>query len=140
MTSKSPTTKTVIPRRIGLGLLGAIGILGAVAVGPALADDHKGDTNETAELQAVQSASTSLSDAIAAAQKESGGKATEASAEFDNGVLTYEVEVVMADGTEKELLVKTDGTVSASADDGERGEAGDDDGDDEQNESSEKAG
>lgn len=65
-----------------------------------------GDKEEKA---ALASASITLSDAIAVAEKEVGGKAFEAEVEDKRGgVFYYEVEVVMPDGGEKKVLIDMD--------------------------------
>ena len=62
--------------------------------------------NDAEERAAMASANITLSDAIALAEKEVGGRAVEAEVEDeDGGVFYYEVEVIMPDGAEKEVLI-----------------------------------
>lgn len=80
----------------------------------ALADSNQGDK---AEVQAFQAAKGSITDAIKAAEQNTGGKAM--SAEFDNEDMAaglYDVEIAMADGTTRTVAVNpADGSVTACA-------------------------
>lgn len=120
-----------------MGKITAAGLLALSALGlgatVASADNHSGASNDAAEAQALISATVTLDQAIAAAEQASGGKV--AGIEFDNGddgkTPAWDVEVLMADGTFKELVVNAqDGTVAEDAetdDDGGMGQDGEED-------------
>ncbi|MBP1807013.1 PepSY domain-containing protein [Rubellimicrobium aerolatum] len=106
------TMKTKI---VAAGLLA----LSALGLGAAANAQQAGAGDDAAEAQALTQAPVKLADAITAAQSSTGG--TVASIEFDNGddgeASAWDVEVLMADGTFKDVVVNAqDGTV---ADDGE---------------------
>lgn len=111
------TLKTV--KTFGAMALVALGVAGAGATS-ALADQTNADT-DMAEAQAFLAAPGSISDAIAAAEKSTGGKAMSASFESDaTNAALYEVEVAAADGTMSTVMVNpADGTVQAKANEAE---------------------
>lgn len=122
MNTKSKTILTAA--LVAVGLTGA-GLTAAQA-------SSGNEANNAAEIQAFMSA-PSLTDAVKAAEANTGGKAMDASFEtLKDGSAAYEVELVKADGSQIEALVKADGSVTATAmaandmDDHEDGEADDD--------------
>lgn len=120
---------------LGTGAVLSLGLIGGAAT-MALAESHA-KSDDASEAQAFLAAPGSITEAIAAAETKSGGKAM--SAEFGNDgedAGMYDVEVVMADGSMSDWLVNpADGTVKASMDDdGEENDDGEkSDGDGETN-------
>lgn len=120
---------------LGAGSMMALGLAGVTAA--SAASNGNEDAANAAELQAFQSAKVSLTDAIAAAESKTGGKALDAG--FESGEkqgATYEVELVKADGSEIYAMVDpATGAVKvqAKADDGDRQSGDADDGDGEMN-------
>lgn len=69
-------------------------------------DDRNDDRNEDkAELAAFGGAKLKLVDAIAIAERETGGQALEASFDLERGNAVYEVDVVAADNARRELSI-----------------------------------
>ena len=104
------TRKTLLT--LGSGALLSLGLLGGAAT-IAAADQHpaKGDMAET---QAFLAAKGSIAEAVAAAEKQTGGKAMSAEFESDKANAgMYEVEVAMPDGTTGKVLFNpADGSVT----------------------------
>ncbi len=112
------------------GLLPAT-LIAAVALGTAssaLADTRDRDADERQDLSAVLNAPTSLSQAIAAAEKEVGGTAVEAGLERQDGVLAYEIEVGSKDSLQTVLVAIDTGKVIKVVPDDREGDE-DEDGD-----------
>jgi uncharacterized membrane protein YkoI len=61
--------------------------------GAAFAGENGNETDQQSELNAVTNAKTSLSQAIAAVEQETGGKAVDAGLENQNGVMAHEIEM-----------------------------------------------
>lgn len=99
---------------------------------------NDGETNDAAELQQFLKDNPGMNDVIAPVEASTGGKVV--GMELDNesagnGTLV-EVDVLMADGSEKEFMVDADTkTISAQADDQDEGDDNDDDENDDDNES-----
>lgn len=117
----------LLSRIIPAGFVSVLALGGGTA---ALAEDNGQETNH--ELSAVTNAKTSLSQAIAAAEQETGGKAVGAGLENQDGSMAYEIEI--AKGSLQEVLVDLDSgkvikVMAASAGDDEadeQNEAGED--------------
>ena len=73
---------------------------------PAFAEENaesgEGQVNET---QALMNAKISIADAIRAAEIESKGKAVDSGLNDENGTVSYQVEVLMADGKRIDVFV-----------------------------------
>ncbi len=126
MTLKTAGTAALLA--LGLGTMGATA---------AFAEQHVA-SNDTAEVQAFQAATMTLSDAVKAAESNTNGKAMTAEFETED-VATgmYHVEVAMADGTSKTVAVNpADGTVAAIAADASDQNGEMNDGDSETNDDS----
>ncbi len=79
-------------------------------------------------------AKISLQDATAAATKATSGKVLEAALDREDGFLVYEIEILMANGSKKELLIDAgDGKVLLTKDKGKKFFGDDDDKDDDEN-------
>ncbi len=93
--------------------------LGLAAAGAGIAvAEQNGSETDMAEAQAFLTAPGSIAEAIAAAEKNTGGKAMSASFETDQSTATsaYEVEVALPDGTMSTVMVDpANGTVTAKA-------------------------
>ena len=84
--------------------LAAVVILGAV---PALAAEHEGQ----AEINALQNATVSLTDAIHTAEQQINGKAIDAGIGNQNGNLRYEVEILKNGAVQKVTVDAQSGQV-----------------------------
>lgn len=62
-------------------------------------------------VNALTSAKTSLTGAIAAAEKEVGGRASEAEVDRAGDTVSYEIEIAKQDGSTREVTVTADGVV-----------------------------
>ena len=112
-------------RKIAIpALLMAAGI--ATAASLAYAKSADGENEAVADLA---KAKISLTQAVGAAEAQSGGKATRAELEGERGAVVYQVEVVTADNKVFDVKVDAaDGKVlSSKQDQAERGEKGDND-------------
>jgi uncharacterized membrane protein YkoI len=73
---------------------------------------HEGARDEQVEINAVLKARTSLVQAIAVAEKQTGGKAIESGLESENGVMAYEIEVANGTAIQKVLVNLDSGQVT----------------------------
>lgn len=87
-----------------------IAVLALSGAGAALASSKRND-NEQKETAAVLAAQTSLTQAIAEAEKQAGGKAVHAGVENRNGNLAYDVEVANGTTVQKVLVDPASGKV-----------------------------
>ena len=113
--------KKIIP------LVAAVAVAVTAAGGYALAEKNGDDA---AERAAIASASVTLSQAIQAAEAKTGGKAIESGVENEDGkILGYDVEVRLADGSVKKVIVdmKSGQVVKVMADDEDQDDDRDDD-------------
>jgi len=90
---------------------------------------------EADELQAIQNAKLTIADAAKVAETETGGKAMDVSIGDENGRIAYQVEVVMNDGTVRDvhLDTQTGQVLKVSAGDEDRNGDEDRDGDEGEN-------
>ena len=92
---------------------------------PAFAESHaEGSEVQIDETQAIMNAKISIADAIRAAEAEGKGKAVDSGLNDENGVVSYQVEVVAADGRRTDVFVdlqtgKVIKTADAGADEGD---------------------
>ena len=103
--------------------------LGA-ASGLAYASDNgrSGESGGAQERAAALSAKTSIAQAIAAAEQETGGKAIDAGLENQNGTVSYEVEIAKGDKVEKVFVdLQTGKVLKVAAADTEHGDHEDQD-------------
>lgn len=124
-------------RKLAFAGLAAIPLAFGVAT-LAKADKHSNEVNET---QAVMNAKISLADAIKVAETEAKGKAVDSGVADENGVVSYDVEIVGQNGKRTDVLVdpqtgKVLKMAAAEADD-ESGKEGDEKGETEGNEAGE---
>ena len=109
--------------------MAAVIALGA-ASGIAHASDNgrSGENDRAQERAAILGAKTSIAQAIAAAEQETGGKAIDAGLENQNGNMSYEVEIAKGDKVEKVLVdLQTGKVLKVAAADTEHGEDEDQD-------------
>ena len=85
--------------------------LGAGLAGVALAASDAKEASEQQEIAAVTSAKTSLSQAIAAAEQQTGGKAVSAAFEDRDGTKGYEVAIASGSKLQKVLVDPETGNV-----------------------------
>lgn len=101
----------------------AFATIAALAGAAGLA--HAGDTPDAQEMAKLTSAKTSLAQAIAIAEKETGGKAIDAGFDNQDGTTTLEVEVLKDKSVSKVVVDAETGQVVkvtvANAEDGENG-------------------
>jgi uncharacterized membrane protein YkoI len=71
-----------------------------------------GENDQQSELNAVTNAKTSLSQAIAAAEQETGGKAVETGLENQDGVMAYEIKVAKGNTLQRVLVDADSGKVT----------------------------
>jgi uncharacterized membrane protein YkoI len=91
-------------RLIPAALAAAIVLGGA---GATFASEGEHETDDHQQISAVMNAKTSLAQAIATAERETGGKAFDTGVEIQDGVMAYEVEVAK-DNTVQNVLVALD--------------------------------
>jgi len=99
-------------------------LLGTGLTSLAFADTEQTDT---ADVQTFLANPQSMTQAIAAAETATGGKAMDAGWEAKGGA--YHVEVAKADGTLVDVIVTADGATQIMPEQADSAEAGDDDGD-----------
>jgi uncharacterized membrane protein YkoI len=91
-------------------LLAAV-LLFSTAAGIAQARDHEHGGQNAEERAAILSAKTSLAQAIATAEQETGGKAIDAGIENEDGNTAFEVKIVKGDAVQKVLIDPQTGKV-----------------------------
>lgn len=88
-----------------LAALGVAGITLSLFI-PAHAEENAGSgESRVNETQALMNAKISIADAIRAAELEGKGKAVDSGLNDENGVVSYQVEVVAQDGTRTDVFV-----------------------------------
>ena len=108
-----------------IALLAGILMLPLASTLPALAESQaEGSEVQIDETQAIMNAKISIGDAIRAAEAEGKGKAIDSGLNDENGVVSYQVEVVAADGKRTDVYVdlqtgKVIKTADAGADEGD---------------------
>jgi uncharacterized membrane protein YkoI len=103
-----------------------LALITLAGAGAALA----GENDQQSELNAVTNAKTSLSQAIAAAEQEIGGKAIETGLENQDGVMAYEIKIAKGNTLQRVLVDADSGKITkvmAADDDHENGEHEDQD-------------
>ncbi len=87
----------------------------------ARAQDTQAGQTDPSEFPAIDSAKISLSDAIALAQKEFGGKAASATIDDESKSLAYEIELLTATGEQKVSVDAASGKASVMTAEAESG-------------------
>ena len=82
-----------------------------VALGGAAGIAQAGDKPDTQEMAKLAAAKTSLSQAIAIAEKETGGKAIDADFDNEDGTLSLEIEVLKDNAVSKVIIDADTGKV-----------------------------
>jgi uncharacterized membrane protein YkoI len=82
-----------------------------VALGGAAGIAQAGDKPDAAEMAKLMAAKTSLTQAIAIAEKETGGKAIDADFDNENGALSLEIEVLKDKAVSKVIIDADTGKV-----------------------------
>ncbi len=124
-----------------LKALGAVAViaLGAAGLGATtVMAKQQGADSDMAEAQAFLAAPGSITEAIAAVEKNTGGKAMSAEFETDDAtsVVGYEVEVALKDGTVSTMMFNpADGSVTVILAEAEDDDGTDDDDEDGENKS-----
>jgi uncharacterized membrane protein YkoI len=110
---------------IPIALAAVIAVGSTLSVAYAANNNRDGDNEGAQELAAVVNAKTSLGQAIAAAEQQSGGKAIDAGLENENGTMTFAVEVAKDNTVQKVLVdLQTGKVLKVLAADSEHGEHG----------------
>ncbi len=108
-------------RRSKLAPIAMLAIVAAGVGGSTLACAESKEASERKEMTAALNAKTSLTQAIAAAEQQTGGKAVSASLEDRKDVMAFEVEVTSGSKLQKVFVDLETGkavkTIAASADD-----------------------
>lgn len=86
-------------------------VLAAGVAGTAFAGDRGEEMGDRQEITTILNAKTSLAQAIAIAEQQTGGKAMESSLEQQAGTAAYEVRIAKADGVQKVLVAPDSGKV-----------------------------
>ncbi|AWZ01349.1 hypothetical protein RHODOSMS8_01814 [Rhodobiaceae bacterium] len=94
-----------MPRKLKFVPVAIAALIGLGAGGAAIAHSNEGSSNDVAESRAFLSSSGSLSNAVAAAENETGARAMSADFGEEDGVFVYEIELLKPDGTELEAKV-----------------------------------
>jgi uncharacterized membrane protein YkoI len=89
--------------------MAAVIVLGST--GAAFSAKAETETHRQQEINAVLKAKTSLAQAIAAAEQDTGGKAVETGLENQDGVMAYEVKIAKGDTLQKVLVDLDSGKV-----------------------------
>jgi uncharacterized membrane protein YkoI len=111
--------------RSNILLICTVALITLAGAGAAFAGENRGETDQQSELNAVTNAKTSLSQAIAAAEQETGGKAVETGLENQDGVMAYEIKIAKGNALQKVLVDADSGKITkvmAADDDHENGE------------------
>lgn len=98
----------VRPKIILTTMVALITLAGA---GAAFAGENGNETDQQSELNAVTNAKTSLSQAIAAAEQETGGKAVDTGLENQDGVMAYEIEIAKGNTLQRVLVDSDSGKI-----------------------------
>lgn len=114
-------------------MIAAAAIIASVVgagVGTTVMAAGENDESEQQEMQALASAKISIADAVKTAEASAGGKAAEVELDNVEGKAAYDVSVVLADGTEHEVLVDANsGEVIKTVVDDDEGDDDDNDND-----------
>lgn len=106
-----------LPRPLSLAAALVL-VTSASAAGFAIAAEKHRNSEAQDEVEALNSASLSLADAVTLAEKFNGGRAIAAEFDEEDDVWVYSVEIVNADGTEAEIIVDpTSGDILATEQD-----------------------
>ncbi len=90
---------------LALALATVVALAGAAGIAQA------GDKPDAAEMTKLAAAKTSLSQAIAIAEKETGGKAIDAGFDNEDGTLSLEIEVLKDNAVSKVIIDADSGKV-----------------------------
>ena len=88
-----------------------VALITLAGAGAAFAGENGKETDQQSELNAVTNAKTSLSQAIAAAEQETGGKAVDTGLENQDGVMAYEIEIAKGNTLQRVLVDADSGKV-----------------------------
>lgn len=106
-----------------------VAVIALGGAGAAFAGSGEKETDEKQEVAAVVNAKTSLAQAIATAEQQTGGKAVDTGLENRDGTMAFEVEVATGSTVQKVLVDLDSGKVikvmPADADNNEDGEQND---------------
>ena len=98
-----------------------VALITLAGAGAAFAGENGNETDQQSELNAVTNAKTSLSQAIVAAEQETGGKAVDTGLENQDGVMAYEIEIAKGNTLQRVLVDSDSGKIikvmAADADD-----------------------
>ncbi len=101
---------------------GAIGIAATAVTLPAMAAEQSPGKDDAAEYAKLGSVKLSLADAVAAAEKQFGGKAVNAALDNEQASAAFEVELMTDTGSQTVAVDGQTGEVKHVTDSGENGE------------------
>jgi uncharacterized membrane protein YkoI len=105
-----------------------VAVIALGGTGAAFAGAGAKEVNEQEEIAAVLNAKTSLTQAIAAAEQQTGGKAIDTGLENQDGTMAFEVKVAKGSTVQKVLIDLDSGKViKVMAADADHDEGGDND-------------
>jgi uncharacterized membrane protein YkoI len=108
---------------VPIAMAAVIAIGGTVGFAYAANNNRGGEHEGGQEIASVLNAKTSLAQAIATAEQQSGGKAIDAGLENENGPMAFAVEVAKDNTIQKVLIdLQTGKVLKVVADDNEQGE------------------
>jgi uncharacterized membrane protein YkoI len=108
---------------VPIAMAAVIALGGAASVAYAAKHERGGEHEGAQEIAAILNAKTSLVQAIAAAEQQTGGKAIDAGIENENGVTAFAVEVAKDNSVQKVLVdLQTGKVLKVVAADNEQGE------------------
>jgi len=105
---------------------GAIGIAATAVTLPAMAAEQSPGKDDAAEYAKLNSGKLSLADAVAAAEKQFGGKAVNASLDNEQANAAFEVELMTESGSQTVAVDGQTGEIKHVTDSGENGKDGED--------------
>jgi uncharacterized membrane protein YkoI len=115
---------------VPIAMATVIAVGSAVGLAHAANSNHGGANEEAQEFAALINAKTTLGQAIAAAEQQTGGKAIDAGLENENGTMAFAVEVAKDNTVQKVLVdLQTGKVLKVVAADNEQGENGEHDND-----------
>jgi uncharacterized membrane protein YkoI len=110
--------------------MAAVIAVGSTVVLAHAANSDRGANKSAQEVAALVNAKTTLAQAIAAAEQQTGGKAIDAGLENENGAMAFEIKVAKDNTVQKVLIDLQSGKVlKVAAADSEHGEDGEHDND-----------
>jgi uncharacterized membrane protein YkoI len=110
---------------VPIAMAAVIAVGSTIGLAHAASNDRGGENEGAQERAALVNAKTTLAQAIAAAEQQTGGKAIDAGVENENGAIAFAIEVAKDNTVQKVLVDLQSGKVlKVAAADSEHGEDG----------------